>query len=119
MWGAPLNPDELKEYIPEETDEAKISIKQEPKNLYQVIKAMTDQGNFYSRICLVTKLKDIEMPSLDKLKELLIDEINSFIEKPVNILLNILGGQYCIFSLEVSYSTKRISLICYLLISID
>jgi hypothetical protein len=103
MWGEPLNTEDFKELFSDYVEEQKIHLKSEPTNLYQVVKSMTENRNFYSRILLVTKLKESENISMDHIKESILDEVKEIIEKPFNIMLVIIGAQFCLILIEVSF----------------
>lgn len=108
MWGEPLNSEDFKELFNDYVEEQKIHLKSEPTNLYQVVKSMTEKGNFYSRILLVTKLKESDNISMDYLKESILDEVKELIEKPFNIMLVIIGVQFSLILIEVNSINKII-----------
>lgn len=110
MWSEPINKDEFKEIKSEQTEEKKIKISLDEgpdklRNLYDVVKYISDHGTFFSRICFITKLKQIENVNLEKLKEHILEELKKNLSKQANImcfLLNYKEERHCVFVLEVS-----------------
>ena len=102
MWGEPLNAEEFKELFSEGVEEKKIGLKTEPNSLYDVVKAMCKNSEVYSRLCLASKIREIDNINIEKLKEQIINEIKKLIEKPVNIQILLLGTQNCFITLESS-----------------
>ena len=104
MWGEPLDSTELNEFNDNYGEEKKILLKSEPQNLYNVVRDMSEKSSAYSRICLVTSLVEgRETVILEKLKEKLLIEIGTLIEKPYNIMISIIGATNSIILIEVSY----------------
>lgn len=104
LWGEPFRNDEYNDLINEYSIEPKISLKNEPKNLYDVVKTIIGEAKTYSRICIVAKLRELSYTGEKITREIIINSITAEIKSisvSPNYFLSILSGQFIVLLLEV------------------
>lgn len=84
----------------------KIRLKEEPANLYDVVKRMYDGSPNFSRVLTISRLEEYnskkEKLTRDMIVNSISEEIKSSIQKPRNCFIVILGSQYVMVLLESS-----------------
>lgn len=105
FWKEPFNPNEYNELFHEYSVEPKINLKNEPKHLYDVLKNTVGELKSFSRLCILSKLKESGPKGEKMTREFIISSITSEIKDSTvvpNFFLTVLGASYIILLLESS-----------------